>query len=91
MTERAHRAPRQRVVRRALLAVATLCLGVLVWLYLTPPLPHALLPGHAAEEFGVTPYESTHDADGDGIDDQTDMLRSAREYIATVPILGSDK
>ena len=33
----------------------------------------------------IEQYVSSTDADGDGIDDQTDMLQSAREYIATSP------
>ncbi len=36
-------------------------------------------------DFGIEPYTSPTDADGDGIDDQTDILQSAKEYIATDP------
>ena len=38
-----------------------------------------------APQFEIERYVSSTDADGDGIDDQTDMLQSAREYIATNP------
>ena len=38
-----------------------------------------------ASQFDIPPYISSNDEDGDGIDDQTDMLKSARDYIATKP------
>jgi hypothetical protein len=37
------------------------------------------------EDFNITPYVSNVDKDNDGIDDQTDILNSAREYVATKP------
>ena len=36
-------------------------------------------------DFGIATVVSDHDEDADGIDDQTDILLSAREYIATNP------
>ncbi len=36
-------------------------------------------------QYNVTQYISEYDADGDGIDDQSDILQSAKEYIATKP------
>lgn len=36
-------------------------------------------------DFGIDDYISTVDMDGDGIDDQTDILLNTREYIATKP------
>ena len=44
---------------------------------------------HEAREFGIVPYVSDCDADGDGIDDQTDILASARAYVASAPAYGS--
>lgn len=35
--------------------------------------------------FNILPYKSNVDRDNDGIDDQTDILRSVREYIKTNP------
>ena len=35
--------------------------------------------------FGITTYKSTNDEDGDGIDDQTDILEGVRAYIKTEP------
>ncbi len=44
--------------------------------------PH---PSHASEELGIERVHSPHDADADGVDDQTDILESARAYVATRP------
>ena len=40
---------------------------------------------YSNSDFGIEEYISTVDKDGDGIDDQTDILQSARTYIATNP------
>ena len=42
------------------------------------------LPDYSSE-FNIPRYISSHDEDGDGLDDQTDILRSAREYTASMP------
>ncbi len=42
-------------------------------------------PTHTAEEFGIATYVSPHDTDADGVDDQADILASARAYVATNP------
>ena len=42
-------------------------------------------PGRSSASMGYPQYVSLTDADGDGIDDQTDLLRSARAYLATGP------
>lgn len=44
-------------------------------------------PIHAKtnKDFQIADVHSAVDADGDGIDDQTDILQGAREYIATNP------
>lgn len=36
-------------------------------------------------DFGITAYISATDKDGDGTDDQTDILNSAREYVSRRP------
>ena len=36
-------------------------------------------------DFSITPYISAVDKDGDGIDDQTDILQNAKAYVATKP------
>ena len=40
---------------------------------------------YSGEDFDIEKYESAYDTDGDGIDDQSDVLLSAREYLATNP------
>ena len=40
---------------------------------------------YTAEELGITVIVSAYDIDGDGIDDYTDILQGARQYIATNP------
>lgn len=45
-------------------------------------LPHRQFTG---EHFQIPQYRSAVDRDGDGIDDQTDILQSVREYLATNP------
>lgn len=41
------------------------------------------------DDFGIPAYVSGRDADGDGIDDQTDILQSAKDYVATNPMYES--
>ncbi len=38
-----------------------------------------------SQQFNIAQVHSSNDADGDGVDDQIDILRSAREYAATKP------
>ncbi len=40
---------------------------------------------YSAERFGIEEIKSSTDADNDGIDDYTDILLSAREYVSTKP------
>lgn len=49
----------------------------------------ATIHDHTNADFGLSSQLSTVDKDGDGIDDQTDILQSARNYIATKPIYES--
>ena len=51
-------------------------------LYMFNVIPHRQFTN---EDFGIETYKSLIDKDGDGIDDQTDFLQSARNYIATKP------
>ena len=41
------------------------------------------------EDFGIEDFHSSVDKDGDGIDDQTDILQGARDYISTNPVYKS--
>ena len=60
-------------------------LGVIVlvfFLYEFQIIPH---PSYNNEYFQITTYKSLADKDEDGVDDQTDILQSAKEYLATNP------
>ena len=46
--------------------------------------------GYTDEEFHISPYISTVDGDGDGVDDQTDLLESALAYVAKKPVYLSE-
>lgn len=45
-------------------------------------IPHKM---YTNEDFQIQTYYSKIDKDEDGVDDQTDILKSAREYLATNP------
>ena len=64
---------------------AGLLLGIFVlvfFLYEFQIIPH---PSYNNEHFQITTYKSLIDKDEDGVDDQTDILQSAKEYLATNP------
>lgn len=50
--------------------------------YIVNIIPHKKYNG---QHFEIEAYKSSKDKDKDGIDDQTDILQSAREYVATNP------
>ncbi len=70
------------LVTAIMLIIAT----VIHVLYIFNIIPHKK---YSSEHFGITPYKSSVDKDGDGIDDQTDILAGVREYIATKPVYKS--
>ena len=63
-------------MKRSILLLLT-ALALLTGCQATPP------ASSAAPQY--PPYLSQRDSDGDGIDDQTDILESARSYLATRP------
>ena len=67
----------------AALLMAAALLALTVWL--------AVDSGreHSAADFGFDDPKSTSDADGDGVDDYTDLMLGARAYIATQPVYKS--
>ena len=44
---------------------------------------------YSADDFNIISYHSLNDRDHDGIDDQSDMLNSALEYVETRPVYKS--
>ena len=69
-----------RIILTAL-ALAIIALAVYL-LYILNIIPHRK---YSNEDFGITTYISALDKDGDGVDDQTDILQNVRVYIATNP------
>lgn len=63
-------------------AMIVLCILVLHVLYVFHYIPHRK---YTNEDFDIQTYQSSMDRDGDGIDDQTDILHNVRAYIATKP------
>lgn len=55
---------------------------LLYLLYFFNRIPHKQ---YTNEDFGIADYKSRVDMDGDGLDDQTDILQNVRSYIATKP------
>ena len=57
--------------------------AIIIWLlYTLNYIPHRK---YSNEHFNIKTYTSSMDKDNDGIDDQTDILNSVREYIETNP------
>lgn len=69
---------------RSFIVIMALAIIVLViyMLYIFNIIPHKK---YTNADFGIENYISTVDKDGDGIDDQTDILQNVRVYIETKP------
>ncbi len=70
------------VAAAAVAVLVVLLAATLLLLYALGVIPHKT---YDAEHFGIDTYRSATDRDGDGIDDQTDILRGARAYVDTRP------
>lgn len=66
----------------SLLILISLISLIIYILYLFNYIQHKM---YSNEYFNIQTYTSNIDKDNDGIDDQTDILNSVREYIATNP------
>ena len=64
------------------LIIFLILISIIVYLLLIDSIPHKK---YSNEYFNIKTYTSSIDKDNDGIDDQTDILNSVREYIATNP------
>lgn len=70
-------------IRIYIAIILLVIMAVLVHLlYIFNIIPHKK---YTNEDFGIAIYISEVDKDGDGIDDQTDILQNVRAYIATNP------
>lgn len=72
--------------KKKILIISTVLLVIIILivylLYVFNYIPHKK---YTNEDFNITPYISDIDKDSDGIDDQTDILNNAKNYIATNP------
>lgn len=71
---------KRKIIKRIL--AGGVLLGALFALYQVNIIPHRK---YTNEDFDIPVYISTMDKDGDGVDDQTDILQNVRDYIATSP------
>ena len=69
----------------------TICIIVVVSLVIELVYILNIIPHNQYEniDFNIETYKSEVDKDGDGVDDQTDMLTSVRKYIETKPVYKS--
>ncbi len=72
----------RKPIGKARIIVSALLLAAVLALWYFNLLPHRL---YTNEDFSIPTYRSAADRDGDGVDDQTDILQSVRDYIATEP------
>lgn len=81
-SRKSRRRKRRRPKKKLLLLILVLLLATAGVLYQLNIIPH---PYYTNNDFGIADYHSSVDADGDGIDDQTDFLQGARKYVKTKP------
>ena len=68
-------------MKKIIITIIILILLILI-LYIFNYIPHKM---YTNEDFNIEDYISNIDKDSDGIDDETDILNNARDYIATKP------
>ena len=73
---------KKKVIAITLISIIILISVITYLLFLFNYIPHKM---YSNEDFNIKTYTSSIDKDNDGIDDQTDILNSVREYIATNP------
>ena len=73
---------RKKLVKIFIIIFIILVIAIVYILYLFNYIPHKK---YTNEDFDIKQYTSDVDMDGDGIDDQTDILNNVRKYIETNP------
>ena len=73
---------RKKLLSLFMIILIVLVIVIVYMLYLFNYIPHKK---YTNEDFGIETYISNVDMDGDGIDDQTDILNNVRKYIETKP------
>ena len=72
----------KKIITIILISFLILSSTIIYALYILNYIPHRK---YNNEHFNIKTYTSSMDKDNDGIDDQTDILNSVREYIETNP------
>ncbi len=73
----------RRAHKFSIIIVVTILIIIIIGLlYNFNIIPH---PRYSNADFNIPDYRSANDQDRDGLDDQTDILESARDYLATKP------
>ena len=82
---------KKKIVTSVVILLLLIAAGCLVWRCRYYFLGTSSDPVRAKEneDFGIEDFHSSVDKDGDGIDDQTDILQGARDYISTNPVYKS--
>lgn len=80
--ERKKQARKRQLARRGLLFAGLAVVLLIGILYKLNVIPHKY---YYNSHFGITTYISPVDRDSDGVDDQSDILKGVRDYIATRP------
>ena len=82
---------KKKIIISAVILILSAVIGVIVWRCRFYLIGTSSAPVQAKEnkDFGIADFHSTVDKDGDGIDDQTDILQGARDYIKTKPVYKS--
>ena len=73
---------RKKLLKMLIVIFVILVIVIVYMLYLFNYIPHTK---YTNEDFDIETYISDLDMDGDGIDDQTDILNNVRKYIETNP------
>ena len=73
---------KKRILSIIILVLGILIIVILYELYHFNYIPHKK---YTHEDFNIQTYKSNIDKDNDGIDDQTDILNNAKDYIKTNP------
>ena len=74
---------KKKIIISAVILILLVTAGCIVWRCRSYFIGTSSAPVEAKEneDFGIADFRSSVDRDGDGIDDQTDILQGARAYI----------
>ena len=78
---------KKKIIISAVILILSAVIGVIAWRCRFYFIGTSSAPVQAKEnkDFGIADFHSTVDKDGDGIDDQTDILQGALQYVSGRP------